>query len=77
MGKIHENRVFETLVILWYASKATVSGSALLVVRKGPTTKNKKLKIEKKLFYFKQQKETRNIAINASQLVIINFNDIT
>ena len=42
--------------------------------QKGPRTKEKQ--IEKFFFCFKQKKETRK-GINASQLAIRNFNDIT
>ena len=51
---------------------------ALLVVRRGLAPKNKKLKIEEKIFFdFAEKKETRRKGINTSQLAVRNFNDIT
>ena len=49
---------------------------ALLVARRSPASKNK-IKIGKKIFDFKQKKKTRRKGINASQLAIRNFNDVT
>ena len=42
-----------------------------------PATKNKNFKLKRKFFDFNQKKETRRKGINASQLAMVNFSDIT
>ena len=53
----------------------TASGQVLLVARRVPTRKKKKLKT--RFVDFKQQEEPIREGINASQLAIKNFNYIT